>query len=129
RQGWLVDYLRDPGAALGHLLAVLREQALAWGPIVVPLLALAIAGWVTGRRWWRTRCQRTLERDARCVRVLAPPTVDPAGGTAAWSNLVGLLRPAWKRFLTGQPHLAFEYLFGEHGVTIQLWVPGVIPPR
>ncbi len=62
------------------------------------------------------------------VTVLAPPVVDPAGGPALWANLIGLLRPAWKRLLVGQPHLGFEYLFSEHGVTIRLWVPGLIPP-
>ncbi|MFD8493890.1 helicase HerA domain-containing protein [Amycolatopsis sp. NPDC059657] len=129
RQGWVGNYLRDPGTSLQHLLAALRDWALAWSPIVAPLLALAIAGAVTGRRWWRARCQSTLHRDARRITVLAPPTVDPAGGAAIWSNLVGLLRPAWKRFFTGQPHVALEYVFGEHGVTIGLWVPGVIPPR
>ena len=60
--------------------------------------------------------------------MLAPPTVDPAGGQALWSNLVGLLRPAWRRWFTGQPHVACEYVFSEAGVAIRLWVPGVIPP-
>ncbi|WP_216211125.1 helicase HerA domain-containing protein [Amycolatopsis aidingensis] len=129
RQGWVGNYLRDPGTAAHDLLVALREWALAWGPILTPLLTLAAAGWITGRRWWRIRCQNALQRDARCVTVLAPPTADPAGGTAVWSNLVGLLRPAWKRLAWGQPHIALEYVFGEHGVTIQLWVPGIIPPR
>jgi hypothetical protein len=62
------------------------------------------------------------------VTVLAPPNVDPAGGAALWSNLVGLLRPAWRRRFTGQPHVACEYTFSEAGVAIRLWVPGVIPP-
>ena len=44
------------------------------------------------------------------------------------AHLVGLLRPAWRRALGGQPHLACEYLFSETGISIRLWVPGVIPP-
>ncbi|MEC3979904.1 helicase HerA domain-containing protein [Amycolatopsis sp. H20-H5] len=127
-QSWFGDYLRDPGTAGRTVLLGLRDWALAWGPVVVPVLVVAVAGWVVGRRWWRARCHATLQTDARCITVLAPPTVDPAGGTAIWSNLVGLLRPAWKRWFTGQPHLALEYTFSEHGVSIRFWVPGVVPP-
>nr|WP_232328129.1 DUF87 domain-containing protein [Kibdelosporangium sp. MJ126-NF4] len=42
--------------------------------------------------------------------------------------MVGLLRPWWQRYLGGQPHLAFEYRFTHDGVTITIWVPGVVPP-
>jgi uncharacterized protein DUF87 len=126
--GWLGDYLRDPGGALLTLLAHLRDWAMAWGPIVAPVLAVGVAGFVLGRRRWARRCHARLVADARQVTVLAPPQVDPAGGQALWSNLVGLLRPAWRRAFTGQPHVACEYVFSETGVGIRLWVPGVIPP-
>ena len=126
--GWLGDYVRDPGGALLALLGHLREWAIIWGPIVAPVLALGIAGFVVGRCRWRRRCHAKLVADARQVTVLAPPTVDPAGGAALWSNLVGLLRPAWRRWFTGQPHVACEYVFSEAGIAIRLWVPGVIPP-
>ncbi|MBC6451694.1 type IV secretion system DNA-binding domain-containing protein [Actinokineospora sp. HBU206404] len=126
--GWFGDYLRDPGGAALALLECLREWAIAWGPIAAPLLLAGVAGFVVGRRWWVRRCHAQLVADARQVTVLAPPTVDPAGGTALWGNLVGLLRPAWRRWFTGQPHVAWEYVFSEHGVAIRLWVPGLIPP-
>ncbi|MFD8497292.1 helicase HerA domain-containing protein [Amycolatopsis sp. NPDC059657] len=126
--GWLGDYLRDPGGALLRMLGHLREWALTWGPIVAPVLVLATTAFVVGRRRWARRCHARLVADARQVTVLAPPTVDPAGGQALWSNLVGLLRPAWRRWFTGQPHVACEYVFSEAGVGIRLWVPGVIPP-
>ena len=45
---------------------------------------------------------------ARLVRVLTPPEVDPQGAATLWTNLVALLRPAWRRCLGGQPHLGFE---------------------
>jgi hypothetical protein len=122
------DYLRDPGGALLTLLAWLRDRALDWSPIAAPVLAVLITGIVLGRRWWGRRCHDTLLADARQVTVLAPPTVDPTGGTALWSNLVGLLRPGWRRAFAGQPHVACEYVFSEAGVAIRLWVPGVIPP-
>ena len=126
--GWLEDYLRDPGGTLLALLARLRDLALDWGPIAAPVLAVLITGIVLGRRWWARHCHELLLADARQVTVLAPPQVDPAGGAALWSNLVGLLRPGWRRAYTGQPHVACEYVFSEAGVAIRLWVPGVIPP-
>ncbi|MGX7829016.1 type IV secretory system conjugative DNA transfer family protein [Actinokineospora sp. 24-640] len=122
------DYLRDPGGALLALLARLRDLALDWGPVAAPVLAVLVTGIVLGRRWWGRRCHELLLADARQVTVLAPPTVDPAGGSALWANLVGLLRPGWRRAFTGQPHVACEYVFSEAGVAIRLWVPGVIPP-
>ena len=126
--GRLQEYLRDPGGALVALLARLRDLALDWGPGVAPVAAVLVVGIVLGRRWWARRCHQRLLADARQVTVLAPPIVDPAGGAALWSNLVGLLRPSWRRLFTGQPHVACEYVFSEAGVSIRLWVPGVIPP-
>ncbi|HEX3829010.1 MAG TPA: hypothetical protein VHV82_17245, partial [Sporichthyaceae bacterium] len=128
RGGWLTDYLRDPGGALRAVLARLRGDAYGRGPFLGPGLAVAIVGFLLGRRRWRDRCHARLVADARQVTVLAPPQVDPAGGVALWSNLVGLLRPAWRRAFTGQPHVACEYVFSEAGVAIRWWVPGVIPP-
>ncbi|SFK89368.1 protein of unknown function DUF87 [Amycolatopsis sacchari] len=125
---WLENYLRDPGGALVALLSRLRNLAVDEGPIAVPVLTMLVAMLLVGRRWWARRCHERLVADARQVTVLAPPTVDPAGGAALWSNLVGLLRPGWRRVLTGQPHVACEYVFSEAGVAIRLWVPGVIPP-
>ncbi|WP_020499159.1 helicase HerA domain-containing protein [Sciscionella marina] len=128
RQGWIGDYLRDPGGTTHALLLALQDWATTWGPILAPLAAIVLTGYVAGRRWWRARRQERLQADARYAAVLAPPAVDPAGGAAVWSNLVGLLRPSWKRLLAGQPHLGFEYVFSEHGVTLGFWVPAVIPP-
>nr|WP_051767056.1 DUF87 domain-containing protein [Saccharothrix syringae] len=126
--GWLQDYLRDPGGTLLALLHRLRDLALEWGPIAVLVLAGLALATVAGRRWWARHCHELLLADARQITVLAPPQVDPAGGAALWSNLVGLLRPGWRRAVTGQPHMACEYLFSEAGVAIRLWVPGLIPP-
>lgn len=127
-QNWVGDYLRDPGSATSTLLGALRDWVLTWAPVAAPVLAATLATAVATGRWRRARRHAALQADARRITVLAPPAVDPAGGTALWSNLVGLLRPAWKRMWAGQPHLAMEYLFGEHGVTVQFWVPGTVPP-
>ena len=64
---------------------------------------------------------------ARLVRVLTPPDVDPQGAATLWTNLVALLRPAWRRFLGEQPHLGFELTASDGGLTIAIWVPGQIP--
>ncbi|MFD7655352.1 type IV secretory system conjugative DNA transfer family protein [Actinosynnema sp. NPDC059797] len=127
-EGWVADYLRDPGGAVSALLDRLREQAVTWGPVALPVLAVVAGVVVAGWRWWTRRCHELLLADARQITVLAPPTVDAAGGAALWSNLVGLLRPGWRRAFTGQPHVVCEYVFSEAGVAIRLWVPGVIPP-
>lgn len=126
--GWFGDYLRNPDATLSALIGTLRDWAIDHAPDLILALTIAAVVEVAARRWWAWRCHRRLLRDARLVTVLAPPTVDPAGGQALWSNLVGLLRPGWRRALSGQPHLACEYVFSESGVEIRLWVPGVIPP-
>ena len=62
------------------------------------------------------------------MQVLAPPDVDPQGAATLWTNLVALLRPAWRRALGGQPHLAFELTATDAGLTIAWWVPGHVPP-
>ncbi|WP_156755887.1 type IV secretory system conjugative DNA transfer family protein [Actinokineospora pegani] len=126
--GWIEDYLRDPAGVLASSLGRLRDLALDWAPVAVPAAVVLVAGVLLVGRWWGRRRHELLVADARQITVLAPPTVDPAGGAALWSNLVGLLRPGWRRRFTGQPHIVCEYVFSEAGVAIRLWVPGVIPP-
>ncbi|MEA5358249.1 type IV secretion system DNA-binding domain-containing protein [Amycolatopsis sp., V23-08] len=122
------DYLRDPLGAFQTVLAYLCDLVFTWGPIAGPALAVATTAAVIARRRWRRRYHESLVSDARLVTVLAPPTVDPSGAITVWSNLVGLLRPGWRRRFGGQPHLAFELTFTDGGVQIRLWVPGLVPP-
>ena len=124
----LQDYLRDPGGALHAVLEALREFTVAWGPTLGPAMVVAATAGVIGPRWWRRRCHDQMAADARVVTVLAPPTVEPDGAAALFSNLVGLLRPGWKRRVHGQPHIVWEYLFSHSGVTLRLWLPGIVPP-
>src|SRR4051812_39043728 len=128
RSSWLEDYLHDPAGAVLALLVQLREWACANAPVGLSALAAIAGGLVLARNWRNPRVHARLTADARQITVLAPPTVDPAGGQALWSNLVGLLRPPLRRWFAGQPHLACEYVFSDAGVAIRLWVPGVIPP-
>ncbi|WP_328869608.1 type IV secretion system DNA-binding domain-containing protein [Streptomyces sp. NBC_00287] len=69
-----------------------------------------------------------MHSNARIISVLPPPIADPAGAEALWANLLGLLRPAWRRILTGQPHVTWEYAFDRETIRIRLWVPGTVPP-
>jgi hypothetical protein len=126
--GPLQHYLRDPGGALHVLLDHLRAWASGPGLVLGPVLLVVVVAVVVARAWWWRRCQRALAADARLVTILPAPTVDPAGAAALWANLVGLLRPAWRRRVTGQPHVGFEYRFTADGVSIQLGVPGLVPP-
>ncbi|WP_025358537.1 type IV secretion system DNA-binding domain-containing protein [Kutzneria albida] len=126
--GWLVEFLRDPWGTVQVLLAWLAAWVVAWGPIAGPVLVVGVGLAAALHGWWRVRCHARWAADARLITVLAPPTVDPAGATALWSNLIGLLRPGWARLLRGQPHLAVEFVFDRDGVRIQVWVPGVVPP-
>jgi Trk K+ transport system NAD-binding subunit len=124
----LARYLAHPGpttARLGHeVVHVLAHVAATAGPVA---LAAGVAGLlaVSAARGAERRRQA---RGARLIEVLSPPVVDPEGAATLWTNLVALLRPAWHRVLSGQPHLGFELVASDAGLTISLWVPGGIPP-
>src|SRR5439155_10549999 len=96
-------------------------------PVALVLGGAALIG-LSARAALRALRRRGFATGARWVRILPPPEVDPAGGEALWSNLVALLRPAWRRILSGQPHLAFEYIWQGAELEIGLWVPGPVPP-
>jgi hypothetical protein len=121
-------FLRHPGPVTSHLLHrvahLLSEAAM---PVALVLGGAALIGLST-RAALRASRRRGFATDARWVRILPPPEVDPAGGEALWSNLVALLRPAWRRILSGQPHLGFEYVWQGAELKIGLWVPGPVPP-
>ncbi|HEY8985349.1 MAG TPA: DUF87 domain-containing protein, partial [Streptomyces sp.] len=124
----LQDYLRDPTGTLHTVLGRLTDPAVTWAPVAGPALAISVALLLWARWWWRRRCRRALAQGARLVVVLPPPTADPAGAEALWANLLGLLRPAWRRRLSGQPHVAWEYVFDRETIRLRLWVPGTVPP-
>ncbi|WHT20195.1 type IV secretion system DNA-binding domain-containing protein [Crossiella sp. CA-258035] len=124
----IADYLRDPLGVIQKVLAHLGDLALTWGPATGAFLIVTAATAVLARRQWRHRTHARQAAQARLITVLAPPEVEPTGAITLWANLIGLLRPAWKRLLHGQPHLCFEYEFTVHGLQIRLWVPGPVPP-
>jgi hypothetical protein len=121
--GPLTRFLLDPEgalrAALGWLLDKLPIVLLALG-----LAAVAFAGW----KLWTVRRDRRLMVGARRVRVLSPAEIDPVGARTLWMGLHALLRPWWRRLLSGQPHLAWEIVATSEDVQVSLRVPGVVPP-
>jgi hypothetical protein len=129
--GPLTRYLTDPGGMAGRLARLLLHITATWGPVAGPVLAVTLAATATARWQLRRRQQQAYAGHARTVTILAPPQADPAGAQALWGHLTGLLRPAWARWRYGQPHLGWEYAWAGGpggGMTISIWVPGVIPP-
>jgi len=102
-----------------HATEITRRYGL-WlllGAVVLLAARLALARWRAAR----------LHAGARLVAILPPPQVDPDGAQALWRNLAGLLRQ--RRLLEGRPHVAFEYRWSPDGLTIALWLPGMLAPR
>ncbi|MFC8429292.1 helicase HerA domain-containing protein [Streptomyces sp. NPDC057253] len=124
----LPHYLRDPGGTTSQVLANTAHWLGSWWPVLTACLLVVASACCATARWWRRRCRRALAINARIITVLPPPTVDPAGAEALWANLLGLLRPAWRRVMTGQPHVAWEYAFDREAIRIRLWIPGTVPP-
>ncbi|GAA4102281.1 type IV secretory system conjugative DNA transfer family protein [Nonomuraea soli] len=113
---------------LAELPARLPEFALAYGPRIALAFALIWTVTAAARYLLGWIHHVDLAPRARLIEISSPPRSDPEGALVLWRQLVGLLRPAWARFFTGQPHLVWEYHGSEAGVRIRLWVPGTIPP-
>ncbi|QFY12929.1 type IV secretion system DNA-binding domain-containing protein [Nonomuraea phyllanthi] len=116
-----LEFLRELPARLLDL-ASHHGWRLATGVLAtVSVLALArhLISWIR---------HSALVPGARLITISCPPDSDQHGAQVLWSQLIGLLRPAWKRHLAGQPHLVWEYAGSASGVRIRLWVPGVVPP-
>jgi len=120
----LARFLLNPSEFLTTVLAGAWYWITAAGPVVVLVAALA----AVAQRWWSRRCYNAFHRRARVITVTVPPTVDPYGARTLWANLTGLHRPWWRRLVSGQPHLGFEYVFGQEGLHLRIWVPGAVPP-
>jgi energy-coupling factor transporter ATP-binding protein EcfA2 len=126
--GPLARYLLHPGATTARLAHHVAHEAahvaaLA-GPPALAVLLTALAVLAAARAAGRRR----MTSGARLVEILTPPQVDPEGAATLWTNLVALLRPAWRRVLFGQPHLCFELVATCGGLRFAIWVPGGIPP-
>ncbi|MEU4283542.1 type IV secretory system conjugative DNA transfer family protein [Nocardiopsis dassonvillei] len=116
----VTDVVDVVATLFGLLLGVLAP--LWWVPVVGAVLIVCrkTLVWTRHLRW---------SRNARLVEILPPPTAEMAGAEAFWTQMLGLLHPAWKRALCGQPHVVWEYETDETGLRIRMWVPGSVPPQ
>ena len=126
--GLIGRLITHPGAEFARLGRTGEHIALTYGPLWGPCIAAAVVLALLARSRHRRRVHERFAADARLITVMAPPKVDADGAEALWSHLLGLLRPARRRLLAGQPHLAFEYGWTRAGLRIGIWVPGVVPP-
>ncbi len=122
--GPLSRFLEDPWELLRQIgewvLAGLRLVAGVAG-ILLLILAILVA--------WRAWRDRRLGSSARLIRILPPPGVAGApGAEMLWMSLHAVLRPWWRRLVSGQPHLAWEVVARPEHVEVGLWVPRVVPP-
>ncbi len=117
----LLDFLRDLPARMPELLLLYDGKAVA-------AIMAGFATFTLARHLLSRMRHAGLEPGARLIEISSPPQCDPHSALVLWSQLIGLLRPAWKRVIYGQPHLVWEYLGDESGVGIRMWVPGAIPP-
>jgi hypothetical protein len=121
--GPLTRFLLHPEAVL--------HAALEWLLDTLPIVLLALglsAAMFAGWRLWAIRRDRRLMVGARRVRVLSPAEIDPVGARTLWMGLHALLRPWWRRLLSGQPNLAWEIVATSEDVQVSLRVPDVVPP-
>ncbi|MEV0238043.1 type IV secretion system DNA-binding domain-containing protein [Nonomuraea sp. NPDC050786] len=122
---------RDVREALGffrELPARLLDLALHHGWRVATGIFAVMSVLALARQLISRIRHQILAPGAQLVTISCPPDSDPQGAQVLWSQLIGLLRPAWKRHLAGQPHLVWEYVGSASGIRIRLWVPGVVPP-
>lgn len=121
---WLSRLDELPTSLAEAIIGILTAHGLALAvtiPSVAALLTLVryLLTWLRHRSW---------RRHARLVEILPPPNSDLAGATDLWRQMLGTLRPAWKRLLLGQPHLVWEYAMSITGLRIRMWIPGPMPP-
>ena len=121
-------WLLDPAGPFRHVLSHAAAVGDWAGRHTIPLGVATVAA-VTASQFLARHRRVRLTRGGRRVEVLAPPEVDPAGAAALWDHLHDLLRPRWRRFAVGQPHLVFEYVWSVDGLLIGVWVPGAVPPH
>ena len=122
------SFMLDPSGFTQHLVrwVALLASGHGWRMATV---AVTVSVIVTAARSLLARGRHhRMAQGARLVTILPPPTVELADAAVFWTQVLGLLRPAWARLVAGQPHLAWEYLFTGAGLTIRLWVPVTIPP-
>jgi hypothetical protein len=120
-------YLLHPGEVTTEVLHAIAHLLLhfALGASVAAAVVLVV---VLVAAMLRHQQISSRQVGGRTLRILPPPEVDPAGAEVFWTNLVALLRPPWRRFVSGQPHVAFELVATEAGLDVRVFVPAGVPP-
>ncbi|WP_395108352.1 type IV secretion system DNA-binding domain-containing protein [Actinomadura sp. SCN-SB] len=118
---------RDPLGTLARWWHEATDLVTTHLPLIAPTLVVAVVVIIALRRRLVSWQQQRLTQGARVVRIHPPPQADPADALTLWGNLIGLLRPRWRRWIFGQPHLTFEYVWDGPELHIQLWISGPIP--
>jgi len=127
--GPIIQFLESPQSFLSSAERFVGSFFDAWWPVATPA-TLALAGTATGAHLLlHARHRRIMSTGARLVEVQLPPEVGADAAAKFWSHVHAMLRPTWRRFFDGQPHLSFEYCFSGTNTRIAIWVPGVVPPR
>ena len=119
--------LRSPDAPLRSL----GQFASHIGNVLVPVLpwlAIALLAAVVVARLAARLRDRRMALGGRVIEIGVPPDVDEKAALTLWSALHDLLRPPWRRLLTGQPYISWEIAASENGTSFRVWIPRVIPP-
>jgi hypothetical protein len=127
KRHWLFRLVTEPQEFAADILDGIRDALAAARPWLIGaalVLCVALLALVILRR---LRAMR-LVRDARQIRILPPPEVGAQSALTFWMGLHAILRPAWRRLVSGQPHLAWEVTADPDALTISVWVPRAVPP-
>ncbi len=125
--GPLTRYLLDPGDTARRLLRSGRDALAHAAPVLVAIVAAIVCSYLVFLLL-RARRSRKVGGSARRIHILPPPDVDPQSALVLWMGLHALLRPWWKRFTGGQPHLSWEVTGRPEEIEFALWVPKQVPP-
>lgn len=121
------QWLDDPALLVEIILNRLAaggEMALVLVRIVFPAVIAALLVRIALSR----RRRRRNSNGERLLRVLPPPVIEGDGALTLWMALHSLIRPRWRRWLIGQPHLAWEFSAQAGAAQLSVWIPGSVPP-
>jgi hypothetical protein len=124
---FLGRWLMHPSDLYAHVLASVEQFARDWWLVGVPALGTASCSVFACWRVAQTRRHReVMNATARYVVLKLPPEVEPGCAEAFWTHVHALLRPTWRGVVERQPHLAFEFLWTDEGLSLGIWVPTTI---
>ncbi|MGH2767813.1 MAG: type VI secretion protein, partial [Actinomycetota bacterium] len=120
-------WLKDPAAFNRWLAAELAGLLSFLAPYLLGALVVLLGASLCLLSI-RALAARSHSGSGRHLRILPPPEVDPDGAVTLWMALHALIRPWWRRIVSGQPHLAWELAADGQEAEIHLWVPRLVPP-